>query len=47
MSEFQLNIFSSQHVEVRLLEEARNAVVSGKWTEKTAGGCHLYDKAFE
>ena len=30
-----------------MLEEARNAVVSGKWTEKTAGGCHLYDKAFE
>ena len=24
-----------------------NAVVSGKWTEKTAGGCHLFDKEFE
>ena len=46
-SDFQLRIFSSQHVEVRLLEETRNAVVSGKWTEKSAGGCHLYDKAFE
>jgi hypothetical protein len=30
-----------------MLEDSRNAVVSGKWTEKTAGGCHLYDKAFE
>ena len=40
-------VFSSQHVEVRMLEDSRNAVVSGKWTEKTAGGCHLYDKSFE
>ena len=30
-----------------MLEEANNAVLSGKWTEKSAGGCHLYDKAFE
>jgi len=30
-----------------MLEEANNAVVSGKWTEKSAGGCHLYDKVFE
>ena len=30
-----------------MLEDSRNAVVSGKWTEKTAGGCHLYDKSFE
>ena len=30
-----------------MLEENRNAVISGKWTEKSAGGCHLYHKAFE
>ena len=30
-----------------MLEDTRNSVVSGKWTEKSAGGCHLYDKAFE
>jgi hypothetical protein len=30
-----------------MLEDSRNAVVSGKWTENSAGGCHLYDKAFE
>jgi len=30
-----------------MLEDSRNAVVSGRWTEKTAGGCHLNDKAFE
>lgn len=30
-----------------MLEDSRNAVVSGKWTDKSAGGCHLYDKAFE
>lgn len=30
-----------------MLEEANNAVLSGKWTEKSAGGCHLYDKQFE
>lgn len=46
-SDFTLTIFSSQHVEVQMLEESRNAVLSGKWTEKSAGGCHLYDKAFE
>jgi hypothetical protein len=22
-------------------------VVSGKWSEKSAGGCHLYDREFE
>lgn len=46
-SDFTLTIFSSQHVEVQKLEDNRNAVVSGKWTEKSAGGCHLFDKAFE
>jgi len=30
-----------------MLEDNRNAVVSGRWTDKSAGGCHLYDKAFE
>jgi len=30
-----------------MLEETRNAVLSGKWDEKSAGGCHLHDKAFE
>jgi hypothetical protein len=30
-----------------MLEDARNAVVSGQWTDKNAGGCHLNDKAFE
>jgi hypothetical protein len=30
-----------------MLEENRNAVISGKWTDKSAGGCHLNDKAFE
>jgi hypothetical protein len=30
-----------------MLEENRNAVVSGKWSEKSAGGCHLNDKAYE
>lgn len=29
------------------LEDAKNAVLSGKWTEKSAGGCHLYDKEYE
>ena len=30
-----------------MLEENTNVVLSGKWTEKSAGGCHLYDKVFE
>lgn len=29
------------------LDESKNAVVSGKWTEKSAGGCHLNDQEFE
>jgi hypothetical protein len=40
-------VFSSQHVDIQMLEENMNAVISGKWTEKSAGGCHLYHKAFE
>ena len=40
-------VFSSAVVEVMKLEDSRNAVLSGKWTEKTAGGCHLYDKEYE
>jgi len=42
-----LPVFSSNPVEVQQLDEAKNAVVSGKWTEKSAGGCHLNDKEFE
>jgi len=30
-----------------MLDDNRNAVLSGKWTEKSAGGCHLHDKAYE
>jgi len=46
-ADFTLTIFSSQSVEVKKLEDSRNAVISGKWAEKSAGGCHLYDKEFE
>lgn len=46
-SDFTLTIFSSQNVDIEMLKENRNAVISGKWTEKSAGGCHLYHKAFE
>lgn len=30
-----------------MLEDNRNKVLTGKWIEKNAGGCHLNDKAFE
>lgn len=46
-ADFTLQIYSSQQVEVKKLEDSRNAVISGKWAEKSAGGCHLYDKEFE
>jgi hypothetical protein len=46
-ADFTLNIFSSQPVEIKKLEDSKNAVISGKWAEKSAGGCHLYDKEFE
>lgn len=40
-------VFSSQNLEVEKLEDSKNAVLSGKWSDKSAGGCHLYDKEFE
>ena len=46
-ADFILSIFSSQQVEIEKLEDSKNAVLSGKWTDKTAGGCHLYDKEYE
>lgn len=46
-ADFTLNIFSSQPLEVKKLEDSRNAVLAGKWTDKSAGGCHLYDKEYE
>jgi len=30
-----------------MLEDAHNQVVSGLWSEKSAGGCHLYHKEYE
>jgi len=30
-----------------MLEESRNVVLTGQWSEKSAGGCHLNDKSFE
>ena len=30
-----------------MLEESKNVVMQGAWTEKSDGGCHLYDKAYE
>jgi hypothetical protein len=46
-SDYTLTIFSSSPVEVQKLEDSKNMVVSGDWNDKTAGGCHLYDRAFE
>lgn len=34
-------------MEVQQLQDGMNAVVASKWSDKTAGGCHLYDKEFE
>lgn len=47
ISEFNLTIYSSQQVEVVQLQDSRNAVLAGKWTDRTGGGCHLYDKEYE
>lgn len=44
---FELTIYSSQPVEVVQLQDSCNKALAGKWTEKSAGGCHLYDKEFE
>ena len=34
-------------MEVEQLADSQNVVIAGKWTEKTAGGNHLYDKEYE
>jgi hypothetical protein len=44
--EFTLQVFSSQPVEIAMLEEERHKVKSGKWEGRGAGGCHLYEKEF-
>lgn len=46
-ADFTLTIYSSQYVEVEQLADSQNVVIAGKWTEKTAGGNHLYDKEYE
>jgi hypothetical protein len=41
-------VFSSHaDIEVIQLQDSMNAVLASKWSDKTAGGCHLYDKEFE
>jgi hypothetical protein len=39
-------VYSSSHVEMQPLQETMNIVIAGRWTDKNAGGCHLYDKEF-
>lgn len=34
-------------MEVKQLADSRNVVLASKWEQRTAGGCHLYDKEFE
>jgi hypothetical protein len=47
VAEYTLTVFSSNPVEIEKLEDSKNMVLSGEWNEKSAGGCHLYDRAFE
>jgi hypothetical protein len=45
--EFNLQVFSSQPVEIAMLEEERHKVKTGEWeANKSCGGCHLYEKEF-
>jgi len=46
-ADYTLTIFSSNPVEIEKLEDSKNMVISGEWNEKSAGGCHLFDVAFE
>ena len=46
-ADFTLSIFTSQPIEIKKLEDSKNVVIPGKWGEKNAGGCHLYDKEYE
>lgn len=46
-SDYTLTVFSSNPVEIEKLEDSKNMVLSGEWSEKNAGGCHLYDSVYE
>lgn len=46
-ADYTLTVFSSNPVEIEKLEDSKNMVISGEWNEKSAGGSHLYDRAFE
>jgi len=47
LGEYALTIFSSNPVEIEKLEDSKNMVISGEWNDKSAGGCHLYDREYE
>lgn len=48
LSTYKLTIFSNNPVELRKLDENRNACLIGEWTTDVSdGGCHLYEDPFE
>jgi hypothetical protein len=46
-ADFSVHVFSSNPVEIIKLEDSKNMVISGEWNDKSAGGCHLYDREYE
>jgi len=44
---FTLSVYSNHSVEFVKLEDSRNAVKSGSWTDESSGGSHLYDQPYE
>lgn len=44
---YRLTIHSNRPVDIRKLDEAKNAVLIGRWQSPNNGGCHLFEAPFE
>lgn len=44
---YRLTIHSNKPVDLRKLDEAKNAVLIGRWQSPNNGGCHLFEAPFE
>lgn len=45
-AKYKLTIFSNNPIEVKKLNDNKNAALIGDWNTYTAGGCDLYDEKF-
>lgn len=45
-AKYKLTIFSNNPIDVKKLNDNKNAAIVGEWTQYNAGGCDLYDEKF-